>query len=181
MALFAIILLFLVVLEVREARPDVAAWIAVLSPFAWWAFRRAEEASADLPATRVATAVPEDGGLPWQRGTAFAVEGQRWNIYSRLEGNERVFWSGRIDWPGGDDWVEVLGRECKSLEEVLPDAWISFHPVSIAPELVDAFRTAYHRSVASLAPEAWKWHLETLGDLQWRRILGIPESEPCDS
>ena len=110
-----------------------------------------------------------------REGTSFAVEGQLWNIYSRLEGGERMFWSGRVDWPGGDDWVEIISQKRRSLAEVLPDEWIAFNPRSVSPELIAAFQAAYQQRMASLPPADRKEHVESLESSSWREMLGIAE------
>jgi hypothetical protein len=160
--LFMMIMLSLVGLEIHGGRPLVAMWLVVLAPALRWAFLMVRETrEVPLPVSNV--------------GTIFAVEGELWNIYSRVEKGERVFWSGRVDWPGGDDWVEVLEPESKSLEAVLPEPWIAFHPVSMAPELVETFRVAYRGKVASLPPADRKEHVEFEEGREWRKILGIPK------
>jgi len=192
LSLFMMVMLSLVVLEIHEARPFVAMWIVGLAPLLRWAFLMVVETCEDLlppvaaDATSDASSIGDadpagDGVLPWwKQGTTFAVEGQLWNVYSRLEGDERMFWSGRVDWPGGDDWVEILSQEKRSLEEVLPDWWISFHPVSVAPELIAAFQVAYHQTVASLPPTARKEHVESWEGSSWREILGIAAAATSD-
>jgi hypothetical protein len=160
--LFMMIMLLLVALEIHEGRPLVAMWIVGLAPLLRWAFLMVREMCEVLPPVA-------------DVGTIFAVEGERWSIYSRVEEGERVFWSGRVDWPGGDDWVEVLGPESTSLEAVLPGLWIVFHPVSMAPELVETFRAAYHRKVASLPPADRKDYAGFDKGRDWRKILGIPK------
>jgi len=169
--LFMMVMLSLVVLEIHEARPLVAMWIIGLAPFLRWAFLMVRETCEDL---RTPVAEPVCDGIAWwKKGTTFAVEGELWNIYSRVEEGERVFWSGWVDWPGGDDWVEVLEPESRSLEAVLPEPWIAFHPLSVAPELVETFRAAYHRKVASLPPADRTAYVESEDSRDWRTILGI--------
>jgi hypothetical protein len=172
LSLFMMVMLSLVVLEIHEARPLVAMWIVGLAPLLRWAFLMVRKACEDL----LPPAEPAGDGIAWwKKGTIFGVEGELWKIYSRVEEGERVFWSGRVDWPGGDDWVEVLGPESRSLEAVLPKPWIAFHPVAVAPELVETFRAAYHRKVASLPPADRKQHVEFDEGRDWRKILGIPK------
>jgi hypothetical protein len=163
LSLFMMIMLSLIVLEIHEGRPLVAMWIVGLAPVLRWAFLMLRE-TREVP--------PPVSDV----GTIFAVEGELWNIYSRVEKGERVFWSGRVDWPGGDDWVEVLEPESRSLEAVLPEPWIAFNPLSVAPELVETFRAAYRRKVASLPPADRKEYVEFDKGRDWRKILGIPKN-----
>ena len=108
------------------------------------------------------------------------VEGGGVQIFGEKSNGVWSFWTEgtSIDLDENEDevWRFWSSKPVSSLELVLPNDWVLFHPVEIHPDFLDWFRENYDEAVLSRPQDQRRYHDEHRR-WRWLKVLGLCEPD----